>query len=176
MGNGFGGLVKFEGNVVILPRSSRFVFAGSFREDMSSQAPVKIFSLADGTKKRFSGFIEEPGAGLTLRYGRLQQSASNFKITEALGGYNKMRQSAQATFSSIFSLMERHAAGEEGILLTDSQAGGKGPANIFYIFDEEILKLASIRLINGGWSISDYDADDGCNVWFAGSRIFNLVS
>ena len=162
-------LLKLVSTIVIPATTGTFVAKEKFVQDTGRKAKVKVSYLGDDFTAWFlsdDGKTEEPITKQTLRYAKLRKGSVDGPIIAELGGEAK----AEATLTEVFSLMEKQATGEEGVLLNN------GRANLFYVKDQSgVLRAVFVRWHGDGWGV-DADSVEGPGRWRGGGQVFSRNS
>lgn len=140
-------ILEFVSTITIPASIGKFVAKEKFVISTKRNAQVKISYFGDNFTEWFlkgEGKIEDPIMEQTLRCHRLLQSSVDGPIIAELGGAEK----SETTLSEMFSLMEKHGKGEDGVLLNN------GYANIFYIKDiAGVLQAVRVHWHVVGWDV-----------------------
>lgn len=163
--------------VVVPPTTGQFIAKEKFVKDTGHKAKVKISYIGDNFKEWFldgSGKIEELIIEETiLNCHKLCRAEVDAPIIAELGG----EAMAETTLTQMFSLMEKQASGEAGVLLNN------GYANIFYIKDiSGALCAVRVDWCGGGWVVGattvgfPYGWLDGYQVFSRNSVLKSLES
>ena len=162
-------LLEPVSTIVIPATTGTFVAKEKFIQDTGRKAKVKISYLGDNFTAWFlsdDGKTEEPITEQTLRYGKLRKSSVDAPIITELGGEAK----AETTLTEVFSLMEKQATGEEGVLLNN------GWANLFYVKDQSgVLRTVRVSWGGDGWRVNA-DSVENPDRWGGGRRVFSRNS
>jgi len=166
-------ILELVSTVMVPATIGKFVAREKFVRDTSRETKVKINHLGNNFTAWFlngGDDKEDPESEQTLRYHRLKKYSVDDPIITELGGKAK----AETTLTEMFSLMEKQANGESGVLLNN------GFANIFYIKDSAgVLRTVYVYWNVGGWGVYALSVEvprrwgDGCRVF---SRNSVLVS
>lgn len=148
-------------DTVTIPGTERFVAQEKF---VVGKTPVKIARLDDRFKDWFSTKTEESVGVTTLCFSKLTRSELDGPIMAELGD------AKETMLVQVYTLMEREANGEEGVLLTD------GWANIFYVRDiKGRVRAVYISWSTDGWGVHAHSVDVG-HKWVDRLRVFSLNS
>mgnify|MGYP001566854747 CR=1 FL=1 len=162
-------ILELVSTIVVPPTISKFVAKEKFVRDTGRKAKVKISYLGDNFTDWFlkgDGKIEDRIAEQVLRYHTLKQASIDGPIIAELGGEEK----SETILTEMFSLMEKQANGEAGVLLTN------GYANIFYIKDQNgALRAVGVSWGGDGWLV-DASSVEGPGWWSGGGRVFSRNS
>lgn len=163
-----GPLLSLIGTVVIPATTERFVAKERFVVDPISSTTVKIAYVGDNFKTCFlmsgDGKIEDPIGEVTLRRHKLCKRSVDAPIIAELGGEERV----ETTLTEVFSLMEKQATGQDGVLLTD------GDDNVFYVRDANGVLCA----VNVSWDVGwDVDASSvkSLDMWDNDRQFFSRV-
>ena len=162
-------ILELVSTVMVPAITGKFVAREKFVRDTSRKARVKISYLGDNFTAWFlngDGKTEDLESEQTLRYHKLKKYSVDGPIIAELGGKAK----AETTLTEMFSLMEKQANGEDGVLLSN------GYANIFYIKDSAVvLRTVGVSWIDDSWYV-DADSVERPDGWSDGDRVFSRNS
>lgn len=159
-----------------------FVASEFFKVNSEKSSPIKIVYIGESFGGRFfSPMASRPIHGygpfrptdrsvveVTLRYQTLNKCSVDKPIINQLGGEAK----AETTLTEIAACMQKHADGEQGVLLTN------GYANIFYVRDVVSGLLCAVRVswYGDGWLADAHSVLDKQAWPPMGYRVFSRVS
>lgn len=162
-------LLELVGTVTISATTEGFVAKDHFVVNIKRDAKVRISAIWDNFTTWFlagDGKIEESIEWQTLCYHKLRQPSMDGPIIAELGGEEK----SETTLYEMFSLMQKQANGENGVLLNN------GWVNIFYIRDlSGVLRAVHVAWSDDGWSVGA-DALEDRRRWMADRWVFSRNS
>jgi hypothetical protein len=162
-------ILELVSTIVVNATTGKFLAKERFVINTKHNAPVKINYLGYNFMAWFlngDGKTEDPITEKILRYDKLCKASVDGPIIEELGGEAK----AETTLSEMFSLMEKHKRGEDGVLLKN------GYANIFYIKDQNgVLRTVYVYWDDGGWLVGAASFEDTSR-WRGGDQVFSSNS
>ena len=159
-------LLELIGKVTIPATGVPFIARESFVVGTSPDAPVKISFIGTNFTAWFGAKTEGPHAQTDIYYFQLLEFSVGGLIIAELGGEEK----AETKLVEIYALIENQRNGEQGILLTNSDA------NVFVVHDVNgVLRVVNVRWDYGGWRLSAYSVEVSYG-WGAGGQVFSRNS
>ncbi|MES5487658.1 hypothetical protein QMZ05_33335 [Bradyrhizobium sp. INPA03-11B] len=144
-----------------IPHVEKFVAKEHFKEDIASNAPVKISWLGATFAKRFANKIEDDAGGASLQSYDLSAASSDNEILAKLG------QGHESRLADVWCALKQQPNGSSGSLEISSKP------NVFYVRDTA-GELGAVDVLWGGvgWEIGASPVSDKPR-WQAGTRVFS---